>query len=223
MKAAALLALPLATYATASGESAGIPRVALHQLCVTEGALGTGATGRFTIDAPKVRATLRSGTGDAATLRFTYLGPTVQQSALGSGEQREQIGLKLRAQDSCNVIYAMWRIQPEARLVVQVKRNVGLRTSAACGNSGYSTVKPEHALAAPVIAPGGSHELAAQIAGDLLTVSADGTPVWSAHLGPDAAVLRGPAGFRTDNGRFELELQSATAGPAAECAAGRER
>ena len=32
---------------------------------------------------------------------------------------------KLRAEDACNLVYVMWRIEPQSRLVVSVKRNPG--------------------------------------------------------------------------------------------------
>ena len=65
-----------------------------------------------------------------AEARFKYLGPTSQEARLGSGESRRQFGLRLRAQDPCNLVYAMWRIEPEPMLVVSVKRNPGMHSSA---------------------------------------------------------------------------------------------
>jgi hypothetical protein len=56
-----------------------------------------------------------------AEAHFTYLGSTGNEARLGSGELRRQFGLKLRAEDACNLVYAMWRIEPESKLVVSVK------------------------------------------------------------------------------------------------------
>jgi hypothetical protein len=56
-------------------------------------------------------------TPQAVEARLTYLGHTRDVARLGSGAMREQFGLKLRAHDACNLVYAMWRIGglPEPR------------------------------------------------------------------------------------------------------------
>ena len=41
------------------------------------------------------------------------------------GELRRQFGLKLRAQDACNLVYVMWRIEPASKLVVSIKCRTG--------------------------------------------------------------------------------------------------
>jgi hypothetical protein len=50
-------------------------------------------------------------------------------------EMRRQSGLKLRAQNGCNLVYAMWRSEPESKLGVSVTRNPGLNASSERGNS----------------------------------------------------------------------------------------
>jgi hypothetical protein len=59
-------------------------------------------------------------------------GKIVQSSGgvkpLASGELRRQIGLKLQAEDTCNLIYAIWHIEPDAMVAVSVKRNAGMHT-----------------------------------------------------------------------------------------------
>jgi hypothetical protein len=82
---------------------------------------------------------------------FTLLGSTGNEAMLGSGELRRQFGLKLRAQDVCNLVYAMWRIEPESKLVVSVKSNPGQHTSAECANRGYRNIKPRHSTPVPVL------------------------------------------------------------------------
>ena len=72
---------------------------------------------------------------------------------LASGEMRRQFGLKLRAEDACNLVYAMWRIEPESKLVVSVKSNPGQHTSAQCGNRGYQNIKPLHSSPLPSLRP----------------------------------------------------------------------
>ena len=68
--------------------------------------------GSIAITEPSVRGVVPESTGDAAALDLVYLGPTSETATLASGAERSQLGLKLRAQDSCNVIYVMWRIEP---------------------------------------------------------------------------------------------------------------
>jgi hypothetical protein len=58
----------------------------------------------------------------------------------------------LRAEDACNLVYLMWRIEPESRLVVSVKRNPGQHASAECGNRGYQNVKPRYSAPIPSLA-----------------------------------------------------------------------
>src|SRR5262249_42100776 len=125
---------------------------------------------------------------------------------LASGELRRQIGLKLRAADGCNLVYVMWRLEPKAQLVVSTKLNPGKRTHRECGANGYVNLKPRAGTspAPPVV--GSEHRLHAAIDGKLLRVWADRVLAWEGEL-PDAALaLRGPAGVRSDNGAFTVEL-----------------
>ncbi|MBN8228049.1 hypothetical protein JYK02_11070 [Corallococcus macrosporus] len=176
---------------------------------VTEGqlvALAEDGT-RFAIDGPRQRAVVPESTGDEAELRFTWLGVTDPVVPLASGQQREQVGLKLRARDGCNVIYAMWRIAPSAGIVVNYKRNPDDHESAECGNTGYTTVRPRFMEPLDRLVPGEPHVLRARIDADVLTVYADGQRVWEGVLPADALTLEGPAGMRTDNARVRFELR----------------
>ena len=112
--------------------------------------------------------------GQEIEARFVYLGPTAETAPLRSGAIRRQFGLKLRAADGCNLIYAMWRFAPEPALVVSVKSNFGLHTSRACGAAGYRNVTPRRQR--PVEAPeiGVPHRLAAALDGEALRVRIDG-------------------------------------------------
>src|SRR4029077_16388116 len=102
-------------------------------------------------------------TSQLVEAHFTFLGSTSSEARLGSGELRRQFGLKLRAQDACNLVYAMWRIEPESKLVVSVKSNPGQRTSAECANRGYRNIKPVHSRPVPVLRPGVTHTLRAEL------------------------------------------------------------
>src|ERR1700722_50364 len=131
-------------------------------LCVTEGAVTNGAGDRLTVDAPKMRAYVNTWTSQAIEAKFTYVGPTAEETKLGSGEIRRQFGLKLRAQNACNLVYAMWRIEPESKVVVSIKSNPGQHTSTECGNRGYRNVKPWHSAPVPVLNRGDAHLLGAE-------------------------------------------------------------
>jgi hypothetical protein len=91
---------------------------------------------------------------------------------------RRQFGLKLRAQDACNLVYAMWRIEPESKLVVSVKSNPGENSSAQCGNRGYQNIKPRRSSPVPTLEPGATHTLHAVMNGAEMQVFADNSLVW---------------------------------------------
>jgi hypothetical protein len=115
--------------------------VGRENLCVTEGTIDKASDARLSVNVPKMRAYVNTWTSQAIEAHFTYLGSTAQESRLGSGQTRRQFGLKLRAQDPCNLVYAMWRIELESKLVVSVKRNPTQHTSAECKNSGYQNIQ----------------------------------------------------------------------------------
>jgi hypothetical protein len=174
-------------------------------LCVTNGSVSVLPDGRLGIDTPSSRAVVRVITPQAAEIRFRYLGATASTKPLASGELRRQIGLKLRAQDTCNLLYAMWHIEPDSNVAVSVKRNAGKHTHEECGARGYINIKPRTSVALPRIQPGESHTLRAELHGTDLTVSADGRVVWEGTVGDVVAEFDGPIGFRTDNARFAFE------------------
>jgi hypothetical protein len=186
-------------------------------LCITSGAIERG--GR--VEAPSVRAVLPGSRGDDAALRFVYLGPSKDARALGSGQLRRQVGLKLRAADGCNLVYAMWRFGPDApRIEVSVKRNPGERSHAECGNGGYTKISGETGLVDPPTA-GQAYTLSARLDERILEVKLDDRVVWRGDVGLEAASLRGPAGLRTDNVALEqVELRAAPASPQEGAAAG---
>jgi hypothetical protein len=120
---------------------------------------------RLSVSVPKMRAYLKAFTPQVVEAHFTYLGSTGNEARLGSGELRRQFGLKLRAQDACNLVYAMWRIEPESKLVVSVKSNPGQHTSAECGNRGYRNVKARRSTPVPALRSGDAHVLRAEMNG----------------------------------------------------------
>jgi len=183
-----------------------LERVPRDALCVTNGEIGVLANDRLTVESPSSRAVLRNMGGNAAEIRFRYLGPTQSSKPLASGEMRRQIGIKLNAQDTCNLLYVMWHIEPDSRIAVSVKRNPGMRTHEQCGAHGYVNVKATVHTQAQKVTPGSSHVLRADLEGDELTVTADGVAVWRGALGRQLDGLSGPVGLRTDNAHFEFEF-----------------
>lgn len=184
--------------------------VGLDRLDVTSGAVGR-ADGWLTTRSGEMRGTERDGGDHAAgaRLRFRLLGPSADVKPLGSGLVRRQIGLKLRAQDPCNLVYVMWRSAPDSRIAIFVKRNAGQSTSAACGNGGYTDVQT---MPAPAADDGAVHVLEARTTrradGSLgLTVLVDGA-VWAREVLVASLVagLDGPIGVRTDNGTYAFRL-----------------
>jgi hypothetical protein len=178
------------------------------KLCVTEGTIEQGPGNRLSVHVPKMRAFVTVRTSQDVEAHFTYLGKTPGEKPLGSGEMRRQFGLKLRAQDPCNLVYAMWRIEPEPELVVSVKSNPGQHTSAECGNRGYRNIKPVHRSLLPPLRPGAAHALRAEMNGVELRVYADNNLVWEGSVGSEAGSLTGPVGIRSDNARLELEVRA---------------
>lgn len=189
---------------------------AVTDVCVTKGTLD----GREVID-PTMRGYARGAGGDAAQLTFTYRGESHETRELAGGQARRQIGLKLRAQDSCNVVYVMWRLDPTPKIDVSVKLNPLAKTHEECGAGGYTKVKPYKKPAfVPAYSFGATYALRAEIVGNELSAWIDGKLYWQGRL-PDAAkTLRGPAGIRSDNIRFHLVELAAPQGantPAPAC------
>jgi hypothetical protein len=231
-EAAAFLGTFLAAFGfalSAVAQNGALPALQLidrDRLCVTNGAVSTLPDGQLTIETPSSRAIVRAGTGNTgdqiAEIHFQYLGPSQDTRPLASGELRRQIGLKLRAEDGCNLIYAMWHIEPDTRVAVSIKQNPAQHTNKQCGAHGYINLESQVSAALPPIRAGESHVLRAELRGKELTVTADGKITWQGSFGSGIVLPSGPPGFRTDNARFVLEYFTATpprARPAAQSAA----
>jgi hypothetical protein len=182
--------------------------VSRANLCVTEGTIEELPGQRLSVSVPKMRAYVNAYTQPVGEVRFTYLGSTGNEAPLASGEMRRQFGLKLRAQDACNLVYAMWRIEPQSKLVVSVKSNPGEHTSAQCGNRGYQNIKPRRSVPVPTLSSGDTHVLRAEMNGAEMQVFADNSLVWEGSVGPDALAFDGPVGIRSDNARLQIDLRT---------------
>jgi hypothetical protein len=156
------------------------------------------------VEVPTFRAVAPGYGGDAASIRFVAQGSSATLRALASGQQRRQLGVKLRAQDGCNLVYVMWRLDPAAKLEVSVKRNPGARTASDCGAGGYTKLKGTRAEPPPTLEDGAEHELRAEIAGGAITTWIDDRVVWRGELPAAARELSGPAGVRSDNLAFDI-------------------
>ncbi len=200
-----LLLTPSAAKAQPSVREQAVTR---ENLCVTEGAIEPGPGNRLSVNAEKMRAYVNTWTSQAIDAQFTYVGPTAEESRLGSGEIRRQFGLKLHAQNACNLVYAMWRIESESKIVVSVKRNPSQATSSECGNRGYQNIKPRRAAPVPDVRPGETHSLRAELNGDEMRVFVDNREAWEGSIGPEAQDLSGPVGIRSDNVRLTLDLKA---------------
>lgn len=179
--------------------------ISRDNLCITEGAIEKSSSDRLRVGVPKMHAYVTEPTAQSVEVHFKYLGATSKDVPLGSGIMRRQFGFKLHAQDPCNLVYAIWRIEPESKLVVSVKRNPNQHTSAECGNRGYQNIKPRKAAPVPRVEAGQSHTLRAEMQGDELRVFVDNHPAWEGSVGADAASLDGPVGIRSDNAQIEFE------------------
>ncbi len=173
--------------------------IAPSSLCITSGELA-GAR----VEVPTFRAVAPGHGGDAASLSFVVRGQSETTRPLASGYERRQLGLKLRANDGCNLVYVMWRLDPKPKLEVSIKRNAGARSNRECGARGYTRIKPTQRGALPMLEYGTRYELRAEIDGDSLIAWVDDRVMWRGKLPAEARKLAGPAGLRSDNLMFEL-------------------
>jgi hypothetical protein len=177
------------------------------KLCITKGAIEQLQGSQLEVTVPEMRAVADYQTESVAEAKFTYLGRTKKDKPLASGEIRRQFGLKLRAQNGCNLVYAMWSVAPESQLRVLLKKNPGMTTHAECGAKGYHAIKPEQDIPPPALRVGEPHTLRAEISDGTLRVSIDGKLHFEG-LVHDALDFNGPSGIRSDNGRFKFEFLS---------------
>ena len=99
--------------------------VPLDQLKVTTGKreVQQTASGFLSLNTAKTRAQLTTGHQRHVLLQFRDRGQTPNPEPNQSGEIVEQIGIKLRTLNTCNVLYVMWRITQPEGIVVKLKRN----------------------------------------------------------------------------------------------------
>lgn len=183
--------------------------IAPQRFCPTSGRVDAIGPFAMRVNGPGLRGVAPAADGDDAEITFSYRGPSERTAAFGDGTIRRQIGLKLRAQDTCNVVYVMWHVAPTPQIGASVKWNPGRSTHAECRDGGYINLRgsPKGSPELPVEV-GAPRTLRARVVGDVLDVAIDGVTVWEAALPPEARALRGPAGVRADNGVFDFELRA---------------
>jgi hypothetical protein len=210
--AAPLLALGLVS-AVQSRERAIKP----GDVCVTNGALEKDSSGNFVVNTPSSRAVVKGTSDSVAAINFEYLGPASGETQLASGVVRRQLGVKLRAEDSCNVIYIMWGIEPQPGLIISMKVNQGKASHAECGVKGYKLVPATFEKPTAPIKIGEPRALAANLdESGKLTVRVDGEVAWEGQTFATANTMYGYNGVRTDNVRVRFEwLGDDGAAPAA--------
>jgi hypothetical protein len=195
-----------ATHADARGGAASLSPVDASALRMECGSVARAPDGWLALRSACIRAVVGDRPRAVVELAFRYRGPTREAEPLASGELRRQIGLKLRARDTCNVVYVMWHVEPTGGVHVSVKSNPGQREHAECGDRGYVNLPP-HSDGVARILPGELHALAARIDGDVLRVTADAALAWEGRLPGEAFAFDGPVGIRADNGEFDVELR----------------
>lgn len=184
---------------------AAIPSTAF---CPTSGRVAVLGERLMKVNAGGMRGVVGGDASRTAELAFTYRGPSSASSPLADGTLRRQIGLRLRAQDTCNAIYVMWQVAPTPRVAVSVKWNPGKSKHAECKDDGYINLRPTPGLPppAPVVA-GVRRTLRAELVGTTLRVFADSAVAWEGTLPAESTRFDGPAGLRSDNGEFDFEVR----------------
>lgn len=210
MKWAASTFLVLSALAAACSPS-GASNLPRQRLVVTTGALDEIGGGQLHVDSGGMRAEILGSNYDDVEMDFVYRGPSQVTTPLANGEVRRQIGLKLHAQDTCNLVYVMWHVEPTPAIVVSIKRNEGQSEHAQCGARGYARIEPQSFDVPPIVSRGERHRLRARVEGETLRIDADGVRVWEGKLPRAAFEIDGPAGVRSDNGAFDFALRLPTA------------
>ena len=197
------------------GASAQAPNpVAPSQVCVTNGEISKQNDKTFTIESPSSRAVAKSSDDNFGAIEFEYLGPTSKDAPLASGRIVRQLGVKLNARDSCNVVYIMWNIDPDVGVQISTKVNPTKSTHAQCGVKGYKLIYESKPGEIPAIRIGEPRRLEAALKDRILTVKIDDKDVWHGDIGADAVKSSGYSGIRTDNVRVRFKWLTAPQLPA---------
>src|SRR6202049_1103410 len=201
-----ILGLGLFALVTSSAATAQT-RTRQSDFDVSDGKIDKANGDRLIVGSKEMRATLRkAGPSQKVTVNFTYLGPTSEVSHLGNGEVRHQFGVKLKAQDTCNLVYVMWNFDTQ-KIAVSGKLKPGRATHEDCLDRGYiNNIKPRVFAPPPAVRVDQPHSLYADLVGQALTVKADGVIVWQGSLVPVVLEFQGPVGLRSDNAHVVFDF-----------------
>lgn len=156
-------------------------------------------------DRKNFRYTQPAAHPERARMKFVIKERMASPMKLGSGAVRHQLGLMLRQENQCNLLYVMIRLDAEPSIVVQEKYNDGEASHAECLNNGYRTIKGTAVGKVGAVVAGEIHELGAEVEGGETKVYFDGRLVWRGG-GPGMIKAGSNIGVRSDNLSFEFEL-----------------
>jgi hypothetical protein len=146
------------------------------------------------------RISFPESTGEGIYIKARYEGPSSDIVPFASGAVVEQVGVKLREVNTCNLVYIMRRIKPLSNVTIQIKENPGLSTHTECGDKGYSTIAT---IPVPENYPGDEITLSAKFYEDTLVVWCNGQKVFSGIVN---FKYSGNTGIRTDNIKTSIRL-----------------
>jgi len=165
---------------------------------VTDGKV-TLTSEEFYTESSETRVDFNNMNGESIILWAQYLGPTDATAILASGATKEQIGVKLRNSNTCNVLYVMRQFKPISSVSIMYKQNPGMTTHAQCGDKGYVFIKD---ISVPAVPVGTNFTLAAKFVSNTLFVFLDGKEIWKGYV-PFTNV--GISGFRSDNTKVRFK------------------
>lgn len=187
--------------------------------CPTSATVTPTGASSFKVNAGGMRGVVGRDSSKVAELAFTFRGPSSTTAPLADGTLRRQMGLRLRAKDTCNAVYIMWQVAPNPQISVSVKRNAGQSRHAQCLDRGYINLKATSGTQPAPVVPGARRVMRAELNGTALRVFADGVLAWEGTLPAEALSFDGPAGIRSDNGEFDFELRVPGGAKGANCSA----
>lgn len=209
----------IAGEAVVAPSAAVLAPVRAGALCPTSASVTPIGASSFKVDAGGMRGVVGGDSSKIAELAFTFRGPSRSTARLADGTPRRQMGIRLRAQDTCNAIYVMWHVAPVPRIAVSVKRNVGQSRHSQCLDRGYVHLKAVAGTPPSPVVAGVRRVMRAELTGTALRVFADGVLAWEGTLPADSLSFDGPAGIRSDNGEFDFELRVPGGARGADCSA----
>lgn len=164
--------------------------------CAVEDGTTTACGSQVSTAAPEMRCVF-TRSNDQVYLFFIYSGDTATLAHLGDGSVRRQIGLKVIAQNTCNVLYVMW--WTDGTIQASMKINPNMSTHAQCADGGYSVIGSYSGP--PLVVSTSVHMLHVRIlrATKQLVIQTDNGSAHTFVLPDPALQLIGPTGLRTDN------------------------